>query len=121
MAPGHGRVDYLLYVDKRVCGVIKAKPEGTGLSGVEWQSAMYATGLPEQHRKRAVEVERPAAVAFGATCSETHLTNGLARRRGPVASRASRSQRPSAWLRDQEAHPAAPTLRARVTTACGIG
>jgi type I restriction enzyme, R subunit len=39
MATGHGRVDYLLYVDRQVVGVIEAKPEGTTLSGVEWQSA----------------------------------------------------------------------------------
>ena len=54
MAPGHGRADYLLYVEKRVVGVIEAKPVGTTLSGVEWQSAMYSTGLPISHRKRAV-------------------------------------------------------------------
>jgi type I site-specific restriction endonuclease len=46
MAAGHGRADYLLYVDRRAVGVIEAKPEGTTLSGVEWQSARYATGLP---------------------------------------------------------------------------
>src|SRR3954454_10997279 len=56
MAKGHGRADYLLYVNKRAVGVIEAKPEGTTLSGVEWQSAMYATGLPEAHRKRAAVV-----------------------------------------------------------------
>lgn len=44
MATGHGRADYLLYVDRRAVGVIEAKPEGTTLSGVEWQSARYATG-----------------------------------------------------------------------------
>lgn len=44
MRPGHGRADYLLYVDHRVVGVIEAKPEGTTLSGVEWQLAMYAEG-----------------------------------------------------------------------------
>lgn len=42
MEPGHGRVEYLLYVDEAAVGVIEAKPEGTPLSGVEWQSAMYA-------------------------------------------------------------------------------
>jgi len=42
---GHGQVDYLLYVDRKIVGVIEAKPEGTSLSGVEWQSAMYADGL----------------------------------------------------------------------------
>ena len=37
MAKGHGWANYSLYVDKRAVGVIKAKPEGTTLSGVEWQ------------------------------------------------------------------------------------
>ena len=36
MKTGHGRADYLLYVDKQVVGVIEAKPEGTTLSGIEW-------------------------------------------------------------------------------------
>src|SRR6188474_2496963 len=54
MAKGHGRVDYLLYVDQRVVGVIEAKPEGTPLSGVEWQSAMYADGLPPAVRLKAL-------------------------------------------------------------------
>lgn len=53
MKPGHGRVDYLLYVDKAVVGVIEAKPMGTPLSGVEWQSAMYADGLPADVRLAA--------------------------------------------------------------------
>jgi type I restriction enzyme R subunit len=33
-----GRVDYLLYLDRRVVGVIEAKPAGTTLSEVQWQS-----------------------------------------------------------------------------------
>jgi len=35
MKQGHGRADYLLYVDQKVVGVIEAKPAGTSLSGVE--------------------------------------------------------------------------------------
>lgn len=31
MKPGQGRIDYLLYVDKAVVGVIEAKPQGTAL------------------------------------------------------------------------------------------
>jgi type I restriction enzyme, R subunit len=42
MASGHGRADYLLYVNRRVVGVIEAKPIGTPLSGVEWQSVEMA-------------------------------------------------------------------------------
>lgn len=59
MKAGHGRVDYLLYVDKAVVGVIEAKPQGTTLSGVEWQSAMYADGLPPDVRLKALTAERP--------------------------------------------------------------
>jgi hypothetical protein len=77
MAKGHGRVDYLLYVDKRTAGVIEAKPEGTTLSGVEWQSAMYATGLPETHRKRAITVSSRLPFVFEASGSETPFTNGF--------------------------------------------
>jgi type I restriction enzyme R subunit len=43
MAAGHGRADYLLYVDQKAVGVIEAKPEGTPLSGVEWQSRSTPT------------------------------------------------------------------------------
>src|SRR5665647_1815945 len=49
MAKGHGRADYLLYVDRLAVGVIEAKPQGTPLSGVEWQRAMYAEGLSYTH------------------------------------------------------------------------
>jgi type I restriction enzyme, R subunit len=31
MKRGHGQVDYLLYVDRKIVGVIEAKPEGTPL------------------------------------------------------------------------------------------
>jgi len=48
MAKGHGRADYLIYVDQKAVGVIEAKPAGTTLSGVEWQSSMYAEGLPAE-------------------------------------------------------------------------
>jgi type I restriction enzyme R subunit len=77
MAPGHGRVDYLLYVGREVVGVIEAKPVGTTLSGVEWQSAMYASGLPEAHRKRAIQHEGRLPFVFEASGSETHFTNGM--------------------------------------------
>ncbi|HCF59588.1 MAG TPA: type III restriction endonuclease subunit R, partial [Myxococcales bacterium] len=31
LAPGHGKADYLLYVDGKAAGVIEAKQEGTTL------------------------------------------------------------------------------------------
>jgi type I restriction enzyme, R subunit len=47
-------VTALLYVDQSAVGVIEAKPQGASLSGVEWQSAMYAEGLPAEVRLKAV-------------------------------------------------------------------
>jgi type I restriction enzyme, R subunit len=77
MKPGHGRVDYLLYIDKTVVGVIEAKPIGTPLSGVEWQSAMYAVGLPDEVRKRALDPQGRLPFVFEASGTETHFTNGF--------------------------------------------
>jgi type I restriction enzyme R subunit len=77
MKPGHGRVDYLLYIDKAVVGVIEAKPIGTPLSGVEWQSAMYAVGLPDEVRKRALDPQGRLPFVFEASGTETHFTNGF--------------------------------------------
>ncbi|QOR69386.1 DEAD/DEAH box helicase family protein [Ruania alkalisoli] len=115
MAPDHGRVDYLLYVDRRVVGVIEAKPEGTTLSGVEWQSAMYATGLPEGHRKRAREIDGRLPFVFEASGSETHFTNGFDP--DPRARAVFHFPKPSALaraLREADANPAAPTWRGKV-------
>jgi type I restriction enzyme R subunit len=74
MAPGHGRADYALYLDREVVGVIEAKSAGTTLSGVEWQSAMYAAGLPDTARKRLYGGKLP--FVFEANGVETHFTNG---------------------------------------------
>lgn len=115
MAPGHGRVDYLLYVDKRVVGVIEAKSIGTTLSGVEWQSAMYATGLPESHRRRARLVDDRLPFVFEASGSETHFTNGFDP--DPRSRKVFAFPRPSTlarFLRDAEADPERPTWRAKV-------
>ena len=115
MAPGHGRVDYLLYVDKHVVGVIEAKPEGTTLSGVEWQSAMYATGLPESHAKRAVTVGGRLPFVFEASGTETHFTNGYDPE--PRARRVFAFPQPATLariLRATEESPEAPTWRGKV-------
>jgi type I restriction enzyme, R subunit len=76
MARGHGRADYLIYVDQKAVGVIEAKPAGTTLSGVEWQSSMYAEGLPAEVRLKAVTTDGRLPFVFEASGSETHFTNG---------------------------------------------
>jgi type I restriction enzyme R subunit len=49
---GFGFADYLLYVDGKAAGVIEAKKQGATLSGVEFQSARYAQGLPARTFRR---------------------------------------------------------------------
>lgn len=115
MAAGHGRVDYLLYVDQRVVGVIEAKPQGTPLSGVEWQSAMYAEGLPPAVRLKALTHDGRLPFVFEASGSETHFTNGYDPQ--PRARRIFSFPQPGTLaraIRDAEADPARPTWRAKV-------
>lgn len=115
MAPGHGRADYVLYVDQRAVGAIEAKPEGTPLSGVEWQSAMYVTGLSPEVRLKALTKDGRLPFAFEASGSETHFTNGFdpAPRARPVFS-FPRAETLARTLRDAEADPDSPTWRAKV-------
>uniref|UniRef100_UPI00389B1B29 type I restriction endonuclease subunit R n=1 Tax=Mycobacterium sp. HUMS_1102779 TaxID=3383487 RepID=UPI00389B1B29 len=115
MKPGHGRVDYLLYVEKAVVGVIEAKPVGTPLSGVEWQSAMYADGLPADVRLAAKTRDGRLPFVFEASGVETHFTNGFdpeprARLIFNVPTPATLAR----ILRDADASPERPTWRAKV-------
>ncbi|MGH3843615.1 MAG: type I restriction-modification enzyme R subunit C-terminal domain-containing protein [Pseudonocardiaceae bacterium] len=115
MAPGHGRADYLLYIDKRAVGVIEAKPVGTPLSGVEWQSAKYAQGLPVEIRRRALTVDGKLPFVFEASGSETHFTNGYDPQ--PRARRIFAFPKPATLartLRDAEADADAATWRGKV-------
>src|SRR4051794_38957249 len=115
MAPGHGRVDYLLYLDRVVVGVIEAKPAGTPLSGVEWQSAMYAEGLPPEIQLKALTVSGRLPFVFEASGAETHFTNGFDP--DPRSRRMFTFPKPatlSRWLRDAEADPEEATWRAKV-------
>jgi type I restriction enzyme R subunit len=72
LKPGFGFADYLLYVDRKAVGAVEAKADGT-LTGVEAQSAKYASGLPENlpaHR-------RPLPFLFESNGAVTYFTNGL--------------------------------------------
>jgi len=115
MASGHGRADYLLYVDRRVVGVVEAKPIGTPLSGVEWQSALYASGLPAEVRLSALTVDGRLPFVFEASGTELHLTNGFdpdARARRLFAF--PRPDTLARLIRDADADPGRPTWRAKV-------
>ncbi|WP_405179371.1 DEAD/DEAH box helicase family protein [Nocardia sp. NBC_01377] len=115
MTRGHGRADYLLYVDKKAVGVIEAKPMGTPLSGVEWQSAMYAEGLPPEVRLKALTVDGRLPFVFESSGTELHFTNGYDPE--PRARTLFHFPRPvtlARVLRDAEADPEAPTWRGKV-------
>lgn len=115
MARGHGRTDYLLYVEKKVVGVIESKPEGTTLAGVEWQSAMYATGLPANIKLAALDVDGRLPFVFEASGTETYFTNGYDPE--PRARKLFWFPKPSALaeiLRAVEDDPTAATWRAKV-------
>jgi len=75
LASGAGRVDYLLYLDKQIVGVIEAKPFGDTLTEVLWQSRRYSQGLtnPQKLIARLVRDELP--FIYGASGTETYFTN----------------------------------------------
>jgi type I restriction enzyme R subunit len=62
-----GFADYMLFVDHRAAGVIEAKPFGTTLGGVDWQSDKYTIGLPDNLPK----YRHPLPYAFESTGKET--------------------------------------------------
>jgi type I restriction enzyme, R subunit len=115
MKKGAGQVDYLLYVDRKIVGVIEAKPTGTPLSGVEWQSSMYADGLTPTQQLQAVTVDGRLPFVFEASGSETHFTNGYDPQ--PRARQLSAFPQPATLartVRDAAEDPRAPTWRAKV-------
>ena len=70
---GHGKADYLLYVNQRALGVVEAKPEGSTLTGVEVQSEKYSTGLPDNLPAHY----NPLPFLYESTGKETQFTNRL--------------------------------------------
>ena len=70
---GHGKVDYLLYVNQKAAAVVEAKPEGSTLTGVEVQSEKYSTGLPDNLPAH----HNPLPFLYESTGAETQFTNRL--------------------------------------------
>lgn len=112
---GHGRVDYLLYVDRQVVGVIEAKPVGHSLAGVEFQSTRYADGLTDAQRARAVLTPGGRLpFVFEANGVETHVTNGFdPDARARAIFHFPRPETLAQLIRDAEADPARPTWRSK--------
>jgi type I restriction enzyme R subunit len=70
-----GRADYVLYINRKMVGVIEAKPKGTTLMAVQWQSHRYSKGLTETQAKNAVLVNGELPFIYEASGSETNFTN----------------------------------------------
>ena len=75
LAADAGRADYVLYVNRKMVGVIEAKPMGTTLSQVQWQSRRYTRGLTTDQKENAILVNGELPFIFEASGTETHFTN----------------------------------------------
>jgi len=111
MARGHGRADYLLFIDGKAVGAVEAKPSGTPLAGVEPQSAKYAAGLPTD----LPALVSPLPFLYESTGDETMFTDGFdpEPRSRPVVT----FHRPEAlarWLRHWMDDGEGGSLRARL-------
>src|SRR5581483_5906570 len=112
LGPPHGRVDYLLFVDREAVGVIEAKPAGATLTGVEWQSAKYLDGLPDWVQS-ALEGALP--FAYQSTGVETRFTDTLdPEARSRQVFWFHRPETLAAWIAEVHEQPGAPTLRHRL-------
>jgi type I restriction enzyme R subunit len=108
-----GPADYVLYVDRRLVGVVEAKREGTALRTVEGQSARYAGGLTASQQMQAWRM--PLPFRYETTATETHFTNALdPNSRSREVFTFHRPETLARWMRVAEEDEAAPTLRARL-------
>ena len=112
MKSPHGRADYLLFVDGQAVGAIEAKKEGQPLRGVEWQTAKYADGVPDEV---PTALEGALPFLYESTGVETHFTNTLD---PDAASREVFSfhqpETLAGWIAQIREHPRGPTLRHRL-------
>ena len=70
-----GRADYLLYLNRKIVGVIEAKPSGVTLTEVQWQSHRYSKGLDTEQKKIAVLNRDELPFIYEASGTETRFTN----------------------------------------------
>lgn len=118
MATGHGRADYLLFIDGKAVGAIEAKPSGTPLAGVESQSAKYASGLPDNLSAPVA----PLPFLYESTGDETMFTDGFdpePRSRPVVAFH--RPETMARWLRQWGDDAEGGSLRARLRKLGPVG
>ncbi|MFJ1706799.1 DEAD/DEAH box helicase family protein [Kitasatospora sp. NPDC088346] len=108
-----GRADYVLYVDRKLVGVIEAKREGADLSAAEEQADRYAHSLSSGQRLAAWRPELP--FRYASDGGETRFRNSLdpdSRSRRVFSFHQPRTL--SRWMRQADEDPQAPSYRARV-------
>lgn len=110
-----GRADYVLYVDRRIVGIIEAKPAGVTLAEVHTQAMRYAELLTPAQRLNAVTVNGRLPFVYEASSTETYFTNhyepdSRSRRIFGVHQPATLAS----FIRDAEASPGDSTWRSRV-------
>ncbi|MGI8484081.1 MAG: DEAD/DEAH box helicase family protein, partial [Thermomicrobiales bacterium] len=71
--PGAGEADYLLVAGRRAVGIVEAKARGSTLTGVEVQTRVYTSGLPEH----MLAWTFPLPMLYESTGIETRFTNLL--------------------------------------------
>ncbi len=71
--PGTGEADYLLVAGRKAVGIVEAKARGTTLTGVELQTRVYTSGLPEH----MLAWTFPLPMLYESTGIETRFTNLL--------------------------------------------
>lgn len=112
LAPGHGRADYLLFLDGRAAGALEAKKEGETLTGVAWQTAKYVDGVPDDV---PTALEGALPFVYQSTGRETRCTNTLDPE--PTSRDVYWFHRPETlvgWLEEVRRHSGTPTLRHRL-------
>ncbi len=110
LASGHGRADYLLFINQQAVGAVEAKPEGATLTGVEQQSKKYSEGLPAELRAPV----RPLPFLYESSGTETQFTNALEPvTRSRILFAFYRPETFAGWLR-RKAEDSTPTLRGRI-------
>lgn len=72
---GDGRVDYLLYLNQRIVGVVEAKPAGTTLAEVHLQAMRYASSLTPAQKLNAVITKGMLPFVYEASSTELYFSN----------------------------------------------
>ncbi|WP_343965905.1 DEAD/DEAH box helicase family protein, partial [Streptosporangium amethystogenes] len=108
-----GRADYVLYVNRKLVGVIEAKREGADLTAAEEQADRYAVSLTSGQRRVAWRNELPFRYATdGGTTRFRNILDPDSRSRD--VSYFHRPETFARWIHDAEQDPQAPTYRAKL-------